>query len=74
MIQKSLIVLLDSTGLNRMNADQNGMGLCFELQLMAPGINIIIFDLYLAYFGNNILDGLLQKNGEDPVIAMNHLI
>ena len=26
--------------------------MCFELQLMVPGINIIvIIDLYLAYFG-----------------------
>lgn len=34
-----------------MNANQNVI-MCFELQLMVPGINIIvIIDLYLAYFG-----------------------
>lgn len=48
--------------------------MCFELQLMVPGINIII-DFYLAYFRNkNILGGLLGNNRKELVIAMSHLI
>lgn len=49
------------------------MWLCFELQLMVPDFIIIIIGLYLAFDGNHTLDGLLQKKGEDLVIAMNSL-
>lgn len=49
--------------------------MCFELQLMVTGINItVLIDLYLAYFGKGILDGLLEKNGEELVTAMSHAI
>lgn len=47
--------------------------MCFELQLMVPDFIIIIIGLYLAFDGNHTLDGLLQKKGEDLVIAMNSL-
>lgn len=43
--------------------------MCFELQLMVPDFIIIIIGLSLAYERNHTLDGLLQKKGEDLVIA-----
>ena len=51
-LQKAhIIILLDCTGLNRWMLIKM-LCMCFELQLMVPGINIIlIIDLYLAYFG-----------------------
>lgn len=38
---------------------------------MVPDFTISIIGLYLACVGNHTLDGLLQKRGEDLVIAMN---
>lgn len=49
--------------------------MCFEVQLMVPGIDIIIMiDWFLAYFGKDIFNGLLEKNREELVFTMNRLI